>query len=93
MSAILQSKLNELEREVAGMVIEALGLDLTVEQFPADEPLYGGPLGLDSIDMLEIATVCAQRYGFEIRSGDAMNQQIFSSLRALADHVGRHRVT
>jgi acyl carrier protein len=79
------------EREIAAMIIETLGLEIDVDAFVPDAPLYGGSLGLDSIDMLEIATVVSQRYAVEIRSGDAKNEKIFASLRALADYVARNR--
>ena len=86
-----QPTMSEWEREIATLIVEALGLDVAPEAFVPDDPLYEGSLGLDSIDMLEIATVVSQRYGVEIRSGDARNQKIFASLRALADHVARNR--
>jgi len=83
--------MSEWEVEIAAMIIEALGLEVEVDAIVPDAPLYGGSLGLDSIDMLEIATVISQRYGVEIRSGDARNENIFASLRALAAHVARSR--
>lgn len=88
-----QPTLSGWEKELAVMIVEALGLDIEPEAFVLDEPLYEGRLGLDSIDMLEIATVVSQRYGVEIRSGDAKNEKIFASLRALAEYVARNRVT
>jgi len=88
-----QPTLSDWETELAVMIIEALGLDIEPVAFALDEPLYEGSLGLDSIDMLEIATVVSQRYGVEIRSGDAKNEKIFASLRALAEYVARNRVT
>jgi acyl carrier protein len=88
-----QQALSDWERELAVMIVEALGLDIEPGTFALDEPLYEGSLGLDSIDMLEIATVVSQRYGVEIRSGDAKNEKIFASLRALAEYVARNRAT
>ena len=85
--------MSEWEREIAALIVEALSLDVGPDAFMPDEPLYEGSLGLDSIDMLEIATVVSQRYGVEIRSGDAKNEKIFASLRTLADHVARNRST
>jgi len=85
--------LSDWERELARLIVEALGLDIEPDAFMLDDPLYEGSLGLDSIDMLEIATVVSQRYGVEIRSGDAKNEKIFASLRALAEYVARNRVT
>ena len=84
--------MTEFEREVATLVIEALRLELRPEDFVADAPLYGGDLGLDSIDMLEIALAVSKRYGVEIQSDDVDTRRIFGSLRALAEHVRTHRV-
>jgi acyl carrier protein len=89
--AMPPTSMSEWEREIAVLVVEALGLDVGPDSFSPDEALYEGSLGLDSIDMLEIATVVSQRYGVEIRSGDARNEKIFASLRALAAHVARNR--
>ena len=57
----------------------------------ATAPLFGGELGLDSIDVLEIALALSRRYGVEIRADDAANPQIFATLRTLAAHVAEHR--
>lgn len=48
-------------------------------------------LGLDSIDLLEIALVVSQEYGCTLRSDDPDNDRIFASLRNLAAHVATHR--
>ena len=84
--------MSDFEREVAGVIVEALRLDIRPDELRADAPLYGGELGLDSIDMLEIALAVSKRYGVEIQSDDVDTRRIFGSLRALADHVSRHRV-
>ena len=62
------------------------------DEFVVDAPLYGGDLGLDSIDMLEIALAVSKRYGVEIQSDDVDTRRIFGSLRALAEHVSARRV-
>ena len=59
-------EMTEFEREVAGLVIEALRLEMRAGEFAVEAPLYGGELGLDSIDMLEIALAVSKRYGVEI---------------------------
>jgi len=84
--------MTEFEREVAILVIEALRLETRPDDLVADAPLYGGDLGLDSIDMLEIALAVSKRYGVEIQSDDVDTRRIFGSLRALAEHVRTHRV-
>ena len=82
---------NDLEREVAALIISALRLEVAVDDIDPTVPLYGDALGLDSIDMLEIALAISKQYGFEIRSDSVDNERIFSSLRELALHVATHR--
>ena len=55
--------MSELEREIATLIIQALRLEITVADFASAAPLYGEPLGLDSIDMLEIALAISTQYG------------------------------
>lgn len=81
----------QLQLEVAQLIVDAVNLDHTAEQIDPDTPLFGEGLGLDSIDILEIALAITKAYGFQLRSDDPDNRHIFSSLRALAKHVGRHR--
>ncbi len=78
--------------EIAALMIECLNLEVAVADIGLDEPLYGEGLGLDSIDVLEVALVVSKRYGLQLRADDANNQQIFSSLRHLADHIAAQRV-
>jgi acyl carrier protein len=85
------SILNDLEREVAALIVGALRLEVGVDDFRPATPLFGDELGLDSIDMLEIALAVSKQYGFEIRSDSVENERIFSSLRELASYVATHR--
>ena len=54
-----------LQSEVAALLVEALNLDVAPETIDPEAPLYGEGLGLDSIDILEVALVVSQRYGFQ----------------------------
>jgi acyl carrier protein len=81
------------QREVAALLVEALNLDIAPESIDPEAPLYGEGLGLDSIDILEVALVVSQRYGFQLRSDDDDNVRIFKSLASLADHVAANRKT
>jgi acyl carrier protein len=87
------SKDEVFAREVAGVVVEALNLDMKPAELDLDASLFGEGLGLDSIDILEMALVISKKYGIELRADDEDNMQIFASLRTLADYVARHRVT
>ena len=81
----------DLQRELAALLVEALNLDTAPESIDPEAQLYGEGLGLDSIDILEVALVVSQRYGFQLRSDDDENVRIFKSLASLADHVAAHR--
>lgn len=83
--------LSTLERELAALFVSALNLETPAESIDPAAPLYGEGLGLDSIDILEVALEVSQRYGFQLRSDDADNEKIFASLRSLAAHVAKHR--
>ena len=80
-----------LEREVARLIVEALNLETRPEEIAGDSPLYGEGLGLDSIDILEIALVVSKKYGFQLRSDDENNVKIFQSLGSLTAHIDTHR--
>ncbi|MBS0505955.1 MAG: acyl carrier protein [Proteobacteria bacterium] len=77
--------------EVAALIVEALNLDVQPADIDPQAPLYGDGLGLDSIDMLEIALVVSKRYGFQLKSDNENNQQIFASLAALTAHIASQR--
>lgn len=80
------------QHELAALIVESLNLEtVTADQIDPDAPLFGGDLGLDSIDALEIALAVSKRYGFQLRSDNPENRQIFASLRTLSDHVEQHR--
>jgi acyl carrier protein len=80
-----------LVREVAGLIVEALNLEVAPGDIDPDKPLYGEGLGLDSIDILEIALVVSKQYGVQLRADGEENQRIFGSLRQLADYITAHR--
>jgi acyl carrier protein len=77
--------------EVAQLVVSSLNLEVGAADVQPDLPLYGDGLGLDSIDILEIALVVSKHYGLQLRAGDEDNHAIFVSLRTLSDHIAAHR--
>ena len=80
-----------LLREVAQLVVSALNLEVASEDIDADQPLYGEGLGLDSIDILEVALVVSKKYGLQLRADHEDNTKIFTSLRSLAEHIASQR--
>ncbi|MDO9126900.1 phosphopantetheine-binding protein [Methylotenera sp.] len=80
-----------LQLEVAELMVNALNLDTTAAEIDPDAPLYGDGLGLDSIDILEVALVISKRFGLQLKADSEDNHRIFSSLRNLTDYVAIHK--
>lgn len=81
----------DFQHKIALLLIECLNLEVTAEEIAPDAPLFGDGLGMDSIDVLEVALTVSKRYGVQMRADSPDNQHIFSSLRHLADHIATHR--
>ncbi len=80
-----------LEREIAELFVQALNLEIAAADIDPDAPLYGDGLGLDSIDILEVALIVSKRYGVQLRADSQENHKIFRSLRHLADYIAKQR--
>jgi acyl carrier protein len=85
------SEPTDFEAEVAALIAQAVNLEMPPRDIDPVAPLFGEGLGLDSIDLLEIALAVSQRYGCELRSDDPDNARIFASLRNLAAHIAERR--
>lgn len=79
------------EAELAVLIVKTLNLDVPAAGIEPEAPLYGEGLGLDSIDMLEIALAVSQQFGVRLRADDQSNVRIFSSLRSLNDFIQCNR--
>jgi acyl carrier protein len=80
------------QHELATLIVQSLNLEsVAPEQIGPDAPLFGGELGLDSIDALEIALAVSRRYGFQLRSDNPDNKRIFTSLATLSEHIEQNR--
>jgi acyl carrier protein len=77
--------------EVAELIVTALNLDMAVADVAPDTPLGDPGLGLDSIDILEVALAVSKRYGFQMRAENEDNARIFASVRTLAGHIDAQR--
>jgi len=81
-------------RELASLIVESLNLEgVDPQQIDPAAPLFGDGLGLDSLDMLEIALVIQQRYGVKLKADDPQNETIFASLRSLAEHISAQQAS
>jgi acyl carrier protein len=79
------------EAELADLIVKTLNLDVPAAEIDPKAALYGEGLGLDSIDILEIALAVSQSYGVKLRADDENNTAIFVSLRHLNHEIQSRR--
>lgn len=80
-----------LVEELKALIIRNLKLeDMTPADIDAAAPLFGGGLGLDSIDALELVVGLEKAYGIRIPDED-VGKEAFASVNALADYVLRNK--
>lgn len=88
------SKVNSMVRpelDLATLIVNTLNLEVSPEDIDPETPLYGEGLGLDFIDILEVALAISKAYGVKLRSDDENNVRIFASLRQLNNHIQQHK--
>jgi len=56
------------------------------EDIGDSEPLFGGGLGLDSLDALELIALLRQKYRLKVSNADD-GRAIFSSVRSMAEYI------
>jgi acyl carrier protein len=79
------------EMELASLIVTTLNLEVAPSEIDPTAPLYGEGLGLDSIDILEIALAVSKAFGVKLRADDKNNVKIFSSLRSLNQYIQQNR--
>lgn len=80
-----------LVEELKALIIKNLKLeDMTPPDIDAAAPLFGGGLGLDSIDALELVVGLEKTYGIRIPDED-VGKEAFASVNALADYVLKNK--
>jgi len=70
------------ELKLAQLIVSSLNLEMQAAEIDPAAPLYGEGMGLDSIDILEVALAISKAYGVKLRSDDEHNRKIFTSLRS-----------
>lgn len=86
-----QNSNSELEKQTAQLIIDTLNLEIELDDIDPQDYLFGEGLGLDSIDALELAMAITQQFGFQLRSDDSRNKEIFRSLQTLAQHIAQNK--
>lgn len=80
-----------LEQELKVAIIEELKLeDVRPEDLKDTDSLFGGGLGLDSLDAVELVVLLQTRYQVEIKDMDEARVP-FASIAALADFIRARR--
>lgn len=82
---------NLQEAKLADLIVTTLNLEVQPAEIDPEAPLYDEGLGLDSIDMLEIALAVSKEFGVKLRADDKNNERIFSSLRSLNHYIQQNR--
>jgi acyl carrier protein len=79
--------MEELITSLKKDIIQQLNLNqFTPEQIDSDDPLFGGGLGLDSIDALEIIVLIDKIYGVKISSPEEA-RNVLTSIRNIAQYI------
>jgi len=79
---------NELEDEIRQVILSSVEVDgLTAADLPAETPLFGEGVGLDSIDALEIGAALRKKYQVKFKAQAAENREHFRSVASLAAFI------
>ncbi|MDW7693444.1 phosphopantetheine-binding protein [Flammeovirgaceae bacterium SG7u.111] len=82
--------MSALIEKLKGEIIEQLNLeDVSVEDIKDDEQLFGGGLGLDSIDALELIVLLERGYGIKIASAEE-GKKVFYSVKTISEFIEQH---
>ena len=81
--------MEELILELKNEIINVLNLEGVKPEDIADE-LFGGGLGLDSIDALELIVLLEKNYGIKLKD-PAQGKEIFRSVRTMAEFIQANR--
>jgi acyl carrier protein len=65
-------------------------LETTPEQIQNDEPLFGGDLGLDSIDSVELIVLLDREYGIKIKN-PTEGRQILIDVNTVVSYIEANR--
>lgn len=87
--------MNPLERELLELICTTCKLrDIELDKVGSQDTLIGpeSPLGIDSLDALEIAVTVQQKYGVRMNSENT-SRVVLQSLASLAEYVKQGTAT
>lgn len=82
---------DELKSTLKRQIVQYLNLlDVKPEDIKDDEPLFGGELGLDSIDSLELVVLLEREYGIKINN-PIEGRKILVDVNHMANFIMAHK--
>ena len=91
LNATVEMKDGELRSAIKRLLVTELNLKgRDPETIEDDVPLFGGGLGLDSLDALQLAMSIEEQLGVRIPEGDEA-RAVFKSVRSIAEYVAKVR--
>lgn len=82
-----RSLVKETVLAIKQLIVEELDLrNRTALEIDEHAPLFGGGLGLDSLDALQLAVAIEERFGVSVPEGEEA-KRILSSVTSIAEHV------
>ena len=83
--------MNDLHTQIKEMIVRVLMLEgITPDGIGDEDRLFGGGLGLDSVDALELAIHIEEELGVKMPE-DERAREAFASVGALARYIEAHR--
>ncbi len=83
--------MENLKLELKKQIIDQLNLeDVTPANINDDAPLFGGGLGLDSIDALELIVLLEKHHGVKVINPEE-GKKIFSSINSMAEYIKKEK--
>ena len=80
--------MGNLEAELKRLIIDIFDLEgMTIEEIDSAAPLFGGGLGLDSIDALELGVALMKKYHIQIDPDSTDLMHHFASVNSLAGFI------
>ena len=79
--------MEKLIKELQNKIVDVLNLvDIQPDDIKADDPLVGGSLGIDSIDVLEMVIMIEKDYNIRIDNRE-LGVKVFATLKTLATYI------
>jgi acyl carrier protein len=78
----------KLKRELKELIVEECDLDITADDIGDDDALFGSdsPIGLDSVDALQISIAVQNKYGVVITDSKIL-RRVMKSINTFADYI------